>query len=569
MRRVRSASNLNAINLAVAAASVFDQVSTLVSFPPLSAASSILLGILKCIETLRDNKDRCARLASRCALFLRLIANNMQDRIEAPESLLRNIKDFEGMLTQLKNDMESLAAGRFHQRFLRNKAIEDALEEYNTMLDDALQSFHTVSLMEIQRALGDLRVQVNGIASSTAVEKRLDDVTIRPAAIVSHVGASVARPTENKEHQRRMFLAVQKPVSRSSSAEPMGKAAPRRIHSNNTVLLFCAQDRPYYEFTNSAVYAIEYQAKIYPSSQHLYQARKFMDVDSELAEQIRTMPDAKQAREHATRFRSLQRHEWTITERITVMEEVVLLKFMQHPFLRQQLLGTNGQTLVFDCPTDAFWGCGPDGQGQNELGNILTRVRERFRADRALLEPVRMQHSSQAPSSPPSCDGTLRAPILFTTDPEYYGEFHPTSPHAITYRGKFYSTAEHLYHAWKFFDTESPELADHIRYQPTAAAAASVAVSLQSKQRGDWLGIRLAVMETILEAKFTQHSALRALLLSTQDRQLIYNWAGHPIWGVGPDGKGQNELGQTLMRLRQRFRAPEKHAMNARTEKHS
>ena len=67
------------------------------------------------------------------------------------------------MLTRLKGDIESLAAGHLHQRLLRNKAIEDALEEYNTMLDDALQSFQAVNLMETQRALGNLRVKVNRI----------------------------------------------------------------------------------------------------------------------------------------------------------------------------------------------------------------------------------------------------------------------------------------------------------------------------------------------------------------------------------------------------------------------
>ena len=80
-----------------------------------------------------------------------------------------------------------------------------------------------------------------------------------------------------------------------------------------------------------------------------------------------------------------------------------------------------------------------------------------------------------------------------------------------------------MYQAHKFMSSPSPQLADHIRCQPTATSAYEAASSLKSQQRNDWLEVRLSVMYTVVEAKFTQHLALRAMLLSTGDRQLVYN----------------------------------------------
>lgn len=73
-------------------------------------------------------------------------------------------------------------------------------------------------------------------------------------------------------------------------------------------------------------------------------------------------------------------------------------------------------------------------------------------------------------------------------------------------------------------NSESEKLADHIRTQPTAAAATEAAAHLQNKQRRDWMDVRPSIMDAVLEAKFEQHPALRTMLLSTGDRQLVYDY---------------------------------------------
>ena len=57
------------------------------------------------------------------------------------------------------------------------------------------------------------------------------------------------------------------------------------------------------------------------------------------------------------------------------MLDAVRVKFATHPVPRDLLLSTGDALIVENAPMDAYWGCGPDGQGLNRLGQILMRVR--------------------------------------------------------------------------------------------------------------------------------------------------------------------------------------------------
>ncbi|HEX2549583.1 MAG TPA: NADAR domain-containing protein, partial [Gammaproteobacteria bacterium] len=43
------------------------------------------------------------------------------------------------------------------------------------------------------------------------------------------------------------------------------------------------------------------------------------------------------------------------------------------------LFSTGDEEIAEDSPTDSFWGLGPDGGGQNNLGKILMQVRQVLR----------------------------------------------------------------------------------------------------------------------------------------------------------------------------------------------
>ena len=60
-------------------------------------------------------------------------------------------------------------------------------------------------------------------------------------------------------------------------------------------------------------------------------------------------------------------------------------------------------------------------------------------------------------------------------------------------------------------------------------------------------------MDEVLYLKFRQHSDLRTLLLGTYPAELVYVESGDPFWGDGA-GVGMNELGKSLMRVREQLR---------------
>lgn len=63
------------------------------------------------------------------------------------------------------------------------------------------------------------------------------------------------------------------------------------------------------------------------------------------------------------------------------MEDVLLMKFQQHPDLRDTLMKTGNADIIHDDEHEEFWGSGKTGQGGNELGKALVRVREKLRAE--------------------------------------------------------------------------------------------------------------------------------------------------------------------------------------------
>ncbi|KAG9030062.1 hypothetical protein FRB95_004596 [Tulasnella sp. JGI-2019a] len=159
------------------------------------------------------------------------------------------------------------------------------------------------------------------------------------------------------------------------------------------------------------------------------------------------------------------------------------------------------------------------------------------------------------PSSQRSKRASRSSTILFYEITEPYYGFTNFSPHEVEFKGKVYPTSEHLFQSLKFLE-HKPLLAEHIR---TAGKQPRVALSeahrFAPEARKDWFDVNIAMMDLVILHKFEQHDELRKELLSTGDADLVEDaGANDAFWGNGADGKGRNELGKALMRLRDHFR---------------
>ena len=144
------------------------------------------------------------------------------------------------------------------------------------------------------------------------------------------------------------------------------------------VIKFYRVDDEYGCFSNFAPYPISLEGKVWPTSEHYFQAQKFAGTPRE--EEIRRAPSpAVAARMGRSRSHRL-RPDW---ERVkdSVMRRAVLAKFTQHEDLRAVLRGTGAALLVEHTENDSYWGDGGDGSGRNRLGEILMEVRDELRRE--------------------------------------------------------------------------------------------------------------------------------------------------------------------------------------------
>ncbi|KAJ8088531.1 hypothetical protein PM082_022604 [Marasmius tenuissimus] len=153
----------------------------------------------------------------------------------------------------------------------------------------------------------------------------------------------------------------------------------------------------------------------------------------------------------------------------------------------------------------------------------------------------------------PTTSSTGRPVIYFYHKQDPYYGFTNFSPHPVAYNGELYPTSEHLFQSFKF--EHNPSLVHHIRtcsqYPRDVFAEAR---RLQGDVRHDWNQVKVQKMELALYLKFTQHVDLRTELLSTGNAELVEDSDKDWFWGIGADGRGHNELGKALERLRSLLR---------------
>jgi ribA/ribD-fused uncharacterized protein len=138
-------------------------------------------------------------------------------------------------------------------------------------------------------------------------------------------------------------------------------------------------------------------------------------------------------------------------------------------------------------------------------------------------------------------------PLYFYRTQENFGEFSNFSAHPIRLKDRAWPTVEHYFQAQKFAGTKHEK---EIRLAASPMIAARMGRARSRPLRRDWEQVKESVMRDALREKFTQHAALRTLLIDTGKRPLIEHTTNDRYWADGGDGKGLNRLGALLMELR-------------------
>lgn len=137
-----------------------------------------------------------------------------------------------------------------------------------------------------------------------------------------------------------------------------------------------------------------------------------------------------------------------------------------------------------------------------------------------------------------------------------YGAFSNLYRRDVDFEGETFPTSEHAYQAGK---ARKAAVRKWLMEAPSPALLAMAAHGLYYWDIAPgWSTSKFDRMRRVLYAKFTQHTDLRELLLSTGDARLVESATVdnevNRLWGE-VNGVGRNMLGVLLMELRSELRA--------------
>jgi len=138
-------------------------------------------------------------------------------------------------------------------------------------------------------------------------------------------------------------------------------------------------ENEFYVFSNYSSFAIDWKGKLYPTSEHVYHSEKFEE--EKMKELIRNARSAHDSQKLAEANVDKYRKDWDKV-RLKIMKEILLVKVIQHPYVKKKLLQSENKELIEDSWRDSFWGWGPNRDGENHLGKLWMEIRNEFREKR-------------------------------------------------------------------------------------------------------------------------------------------------------------------------------------------
>jgi len=241
---------------------------------------------------------------------------------------------------------------------------------------DTVQSFEALGLEQdtrtYRRAVAILRAlglrQVRLISNNPAKARFLREHGIR----VEHVNTHPTLRLENVDYLRTKRDKLDHGFVLDGASERDGD------------VLFYHSDQPHGELSNFSAHAVFLDGRIWPTTEHYYQAQKFAGTARE--EEVRCAPTPTLAKRLAVEWREIRRADWSAVKE-GFMLTALRAKFSQHPDLGERLIATGERTLVERSELDAYWGDAGDGTGKNRLGVLLMQVRGELAGAGPLLTP--------------------------------------------------------------------------------------------------------------------------------------------------------------------------------------
>lgn len=137
-------------------------------------------------------------------------------------------------------------------------------------------------------------------------------------------------------------------------------------------------EREFYCFSNFSSFAVKWKGRLWQTSEHAYQASRFIGKDSKIVKKILKVKSADEAYKIAQKSLGKDFDKYA-EEDIKNMESILRAKLKQNPYVIHKLLQTGNRMIVEDSPKDSFWGWGKNRKGRNELGKLWMKLRKEIK----------------------------------------------------------------------------------------------------------------------------------------------------------------------------------------------
>lgn len=131
-------------------------------------------------------------------------------------------------------------------------------------------------------------------------------------------------------------------------------------------------------FSNFSKHPIHVDGRLWPTSEHYFQAQKFLEWQYRM--EILKAPSPGNAAKMGRNRSWPLRADWEQVKE-DVMRQALWAKIRQHADVRQTLLATGQAELVEHTTNDRYWADGGDGTGLNRLGYLLMEIRAELTKD--------------------------------------------------------------------------------------------------------------------------------------------------------------------------------------------
>ena len=124
------------------------------------------------------------------------------------------------------------------------------------------------------------------------------------------------------------------------------------------------------------------------------------------------------------------------------------------------------------------------------------------------------------------------------------------SEHDFFLDGAQWPTAEHYYQAMKFIDRDYQT---RIRQCASVKQAQKLGRTWLKRKRSDFIKLRTRLMTRAMYTKCKTYPKIAKKLLDTGASDLVENSFTDYYWGCGRDGRGDNQFGKVLTRVRSKL----------------